>query len=410
MLPTVLLFSLPWLVLVTYVLVMVREPPDLPPAGPERDGGTRPLVSVIVPARNEAHNIGTCVRSLVAADYPAYEVIVVDDRSEDGTGDLAREAALGAAARVVVLNGEPVPSDWFGKQWACAQGARAARGELLLFTDADTVHGPTLLRDVVGEMERSGADCVTVIGRQIMESFWVRLVQPQVFTLLGIRYPRMGAVPTPQKRWRSAIANGQYLMFRRAAYEALGGHESVRYEAAEDLRLAQRLVRTGGMLVMRGTRAGLGTRMYRDLGEVVAGWSKNMIPAGLQTLHPALRGVAPVGMLLSGVALWLAPPAALLAALAGAGGPLLLAWSAAVTALLMGFWTILGLRFGAPAWVGPLYPLGAVVGHWILLRSWLGRRNVQWKGRSYAWDVYSDVQADDEDDALRPPPPAGRAP
>jgi len=237
-----------------------------------------------------------------------------------------------------------------------------------------------------------------------MESFWERLVQPQVFTLLAIRYPDMGAGPIPQRKWRSAIANGQFMLWRRSAYDALGGHEVVRYEAAEDLRLAQRLVRSGGRLVWRVGYDDLGTRMYRGLRELIAGWSKNMIPAGLQTLPPALRPLAPAVMLGSGVVLWLLPPAALVAALAGAGGGKLLAWSASVTALLMVFWARMGIQFGAPAWVGPLYPVGALVGHWILLKSWMGRRRVQWKGRSYAWDVYADVRSD----APVTPAPPGR--
>src|SRR5204862_4476465 len=115
-------------------------------------------------------------------------------------------------------------------QWACWQGVREAQGELLLFTDADTVHGPALLGRAVAGLAQTDTDCLTVIGRQIMASFWERLVQPQVFTLLAIRYPDMGT-PLPARRWRSAIANGQYMLFRRAAYDALGGHEAVRYEA-----------------------------------------------------------------------------------------------------------------------------------------------------------------------------------
>ena len=224
-----------------------------------------------------------------------------------------------------------------------------------------------------------------------MGSFWERLVQPQVFTLLALRYPRMGSSPLPQPKWRSAIANGQYMLFQRRAYEGLGGHATVRYEAAEDLRLAQRVVRSGGRLIVRSAYVDFGTRMYRGLRELVAGWSKNMIQAGLQTLPPVLRPAAPVLMFLSGLVVWLLPPLALLAALAGFGGGVLLAWSASVTVLLMLFWTAWGLRLGAPAWVGPLYPLGAVVGHWILLRSWLGRRRVHWKGRTYTWDVYADA-------------------
>jgi chlorobactene glucosyltransferase len=404
----VLLWSLPWIALAGYALLRVREPLSLPQSGhPEaKTGRPRPFVSVIVPARNEAHNVATCLGSLVASDYPDFEVIVVDDRSDDATADAARRVPVGRARRVLILEGAALPDGWFGKQWACWQGVREARGECLLFTDADTVHGSALLGRAVAGMTEQDADCLTVIGRQIMESFWERLVQPQIFTLLAFRYPDMGKAPLPHRKWRSAIANGQYMLFRRSKYEALGGHEAVRYEAAEDLRLAQRLVRLGGKLVVRIAYEDFGTRMYRGLRELVAGWSKNMIPAGLQTLPRALRPFAPPGMFASGVLIWLLPPAALAAALAGAGGPTLLAWSASVTAFLMLFWTLVGFQFGAPAWVGPLYPLGALIAHWILLKSWIGKGRVHWKGRSYDWDVYADVR---EDDAAAPPPLARSA-
>jgi chlorobactene glucosyltransferase len=394
---TILLWLLPWIGVIAYVVIVVRDPPELPPARPLRPHDA-PSVSVIVPARDEAHNIGHCVGSLIASDYPDFEVIVVDDRSLDRTGAAARAAGSGFARRLLVIHGAELPEGWFGKQWACWQGYRAARGELLLFTDADTVHESSLLARSVAGLAAERADCLTVIGRQIMGSFWERLVQPHVFLLLAVRYPRMGERPLPRRRWRSAIANGQYLLFERGAYERLGGHAAVRYEAAEDLRLAQRLVQGGGRLVIRRSYEGLGTRMYRGLGEVVAGWSKNMIPAGLQTVHPLLRRVTPLAMLLSGVGAWLLPPAALIAALLGAGGaalrPELLLWAGATTGLLVLFWAGVSRRFGAPAWMGLLYPVGAAVAHWILIKSWLGRRRVRWKGRSYAWDVYSDARAE----------------
>ena len=400
MFPAFLLWLLPWIGVIAYLVLLVRDPPELPRAPGEASRSSRaiPLVSVIVPARDEAHNIARCLGSLAGSDYPALELIVVDDRSSDGTGAAARGVDPGRMRRLEVLVGADLPEGWFGKQWACWQGYRAARGELLLFTDADTVHEPTLLTRAVAGLEAERADCLTVIGRQIMDSFWERLLQPQVFMLLAVRYPRMGEEPLPQRRWRSAIANGQYLLFERGAYERLGGHAAVRYEAAEDLRLAQRLVRSGGRLVVRRSYEGLGTRMYRGLREVVAGWSKNMIPAGLQTVHPWLRAVTPLAMLLCGVGAWLLPPAVLVAVLLGAGDatrrPELLAWAAATTGLLMLFWSGVSRRFGAPWWMGLLYPVGALVAHWILLRSWLGRRRVRWKGRSYAWDVYADARTD----------------
>lgn len=329
MLWSVLFWSLPWLAIGAYIALMVRDPLPLPVGVTDQGvGAPRPFVSVIVPARDEAHNIAVCVRSLVASDYPRFEVIVVDDRSDDATGAVARAVESGGAVRKIVVDGAPVPHGWFGKQWACWQGVQEARGDLLLFTDADTLHGPTLMARAVAGLHREKADCLTIIGRQIMGSFWERLVQPQVFALLALRYPLMGREPLLQKRWRSAIANGQYMLFQRASYQEVGGHGSVRYEAAEDLRIAQRLVRLGRRLVVRSAYEDFGTRMYRGLGEIVAGWSKNMVPAGLQTIPPGLRGIAPPLMFLTGVVMWLLPPFALASALLGFGGSGWLLWSA----------------------------------------------------------------------------------
>ena len=395
MLWSLFFWSLPWLGLGVYVAVLVRDPTPLPGGLNDRKmGAPPPFVSVIVPARNEAHNIAACVRSLVASDYPGFEVIVVDDRSDDGTGAVARAVETGRAARKIVVDGAPVPHHWFGKQWACWQGVQEARGELLLFTDADTLHGEFLMARAVAGLHRDRADCLTIIGRQIMGSFWERLVQPQIFALLALRYPLMGREPLDQRQWRSAIANGQYLLFQRASYQEIGGHVAVRYEAAEDLRIAQHMVRLGRRLVVRSAHDDFATRMYRGLGELVAGWSKNMVQAGLQTVPRGLRSSAPALMFLAGIVMWLLPPLALVFALLGFGGHAWLLWSAGVTGFLILFWTAWGVRFGAPAWVGPLYPLGALLGLWIFALSWVGRARVEWKGRSYAWNVYSDMGED----------------
>ena len=151
---TPLLFTLPWLGVLAFLLFGTRVPRELPGAD-ARAAADAPFVSVIVPARNEALNIEACVGSLTASRYPAFEVIVVDDESEDGTGRLARSLSPGNARRLHVIDGEELPPGWLGKPWACRQGAAAAAGELLLFTDADTVHGPELLGRAVGACRKS---------------------------------------------------------------------------------------------------------------------------------------------------------------------------------------------------------------------------------------------------------------
>ncbi len=309
-----LILMLPWLLLGAYFLLMVRPPRRLAPFA-EVDRDDPPFVSVIVPARNEERNIVALLHSLARIRYPRYEVIVVDDRSTDATRELAAGVEAGNAQGIRVVEGEHLPPGWFGKPWACRQGYALARGDLLLFTDADTVHHPELLARSVHALEEDEADVVTLIGRQVMKSFWERLIQPQFFMLLGLRYPR-NRHPKPPRQWRDAIANGQYLLFRRDAYESLGTHEAVMGEVVEDQRLAQLLVKGGWRLSFRLAAPGLETRMYQSLPDIVEGWSKNVATGSLQSTPAWMRPVVLPLSFVIGVTWWIVP---YLACLAGCG-------------------------------------------------------------------------------------------
>lgn len=376
------LFALPWLALLAFLVFRVRLPRELPAAVSEGRSASMPSVSVIVPARNEAVNIEACVGSLTGSDYPDFEIVVVDDRSDDGTAERARGVPRGRARRIEVVTGAELPEDWLGKPWACAQGAAAATGEVLLFTDADTIHQPALLSRAVAGLNEDGADLLTVSGRQLMETFWERVVQPQVFFTMILRfYDVDGALR--KGKWRDAIANGQFMMFPRGSYQDLGGHEAVKDEVVEDLAMAQHVVRSGRVLAVRLAEADFATRMYRSLSDLVKGWSKNLMMGGLQTVPPPLRPFMAPASLLMGVGLWLVPPVALALSLIGVLGDPWQTWSTAVVGLSLLLWVPVTARMGAPGWYGVLYPLGAAVGTYIFVRSWVGGRRVEWKGRRY---------------------------
>ena len=178
-------------------------------------------------------------------------------------------------------------------------------------------------------------------------------------------------------------------MMPRDAYDRLGGHACVRDEVVEDLALAQHVKRAGMRLRIRSAEDALSTRMYRSLGELVAGWSKNLIIGGQQSFPRWIRPLVPPVAVAGGVLLWLVPPVVLVVALIGMAqegtgtASTLFVWAAIAVTSNAALFAQFGARMGAPAWYGLLYPLGALVTSFIFLRSWIRGRNVLWKGRRY---------------------------
>jgi chlorobactene glucosyltransferase len=393
--PTVAwLAALPWAASFAAIPRLARSKPSLSDVAPV----TGPGVSIIIPARNESGQIETVVRSALASTYHPLEVIVVDDRSTD---DTARKVAALAATdpRLRLVPGRELPRGWYGKPWACQQGADAATGEVLLFTDADTTHHPDLLAHAVSMLRESRADLLTVAPRQLVVSFWERVVMPHIWVMLGTRYhpSTVNAATRP----RDVIANGQFMMFPRTSYEAVGEHVAVKGEVVEDLAMAQQVVRLGKKLHFAFAYELMETRMYQNLGQLIEGWSKNLfIGSRLSFGHqPLLRLLAPLFLALDGV-FWLAPPALLCVALLGYAHAFLPA-AAIATALSMLFWALISFGMQAPMWYGLLYPLGAGMFLVILARSvWRGTRRVEWRGR-----VYDEVTGL----ATEPVPPSGPA-
>ena len=271
----VALVAAAWLRGLWIVLADRRDVPRLEGTPPPPMADAAPLVSIILPARDEAANIERCVTSLLAQRWPRFEVIAVDDGSTDGTGEiLARLAA--ADARLTVVRGAPLPDGWLGKNHACAQGAARARGALLLFTDADAVHLPECLPLAVAAHARLGADLLTAIPHLECVGVAEKLCQPAI---LGgtLTIERLGAINAG--RARIAFAIGHYLLFRRSAYEAIGGHAGARASVVDDLALARATVRAGLALRVVLAPDALRVRMYRRFAELWWGYAKNMAAA-----------------------------------------------------------------------------------------------------------------------------------
>jgi chlorobactene glucosyltransferase len=270
-----------------------------------------PMVSIVLPVRDQASTISECVASLVALQYPQKEIIVVDGNSTDGTWEL-----LGPFdGKVKLVKEEPLPEGWVGKNWACYIGYRQAIGELVMFTDGDSVHSTDSLMKTVNFLEKTKADLVTLAPAAILRTFWEKLLQPPIFWLIMMFVGGKWVNDDNKPRW--ALGNGQYMLFLRAAYEKVGGHYAVRNKITEDYSLA-RLIKANGLKLRMVTASdSLGVRMYAGLPEIWRGWRKNFY--SVSGNHPVLRAtyrlvllfaflVFPFGVLGYGVYLAVASP------------------------------------------------------------------------------------------------------
>ncbi|MFC6591606.1 glycosyltransferase [Deinococcus lacus] len=232
----------------------------------------RPRVSLLVPARDEAHNVPVFFPGLLRQG--AAEVIMLDDNSSDGTGDLAR-ALCREVPGARVISGTPLPAGWAGKNWACQQLAQASTGEILVFTDADVAWHGGALDALLAQMEASGADLLSCWPRQEVQTLGERLITPMIdlYLLALLPFPSMKLPLT-----LTATAVGQVMVFKRSSYEAVGGHGLVQNEVLEDVLFAKRLKARGmkTSAALGGER--IGVRMYQSYPASINGYAKSWLP------------------------------------------------------------------------------------------------------------------------------------
>lgn len=349
-----------------------------------------PLISVCVPARNEARNIGRCVEALLAQTYPNFEIIVLDDCSTDATSEILQNLAKVANLRKVpinILNGSELPPGWAGKPHALTQAAAAARGEWLCFVDADTFVTPDALAAVYAKAVETKADLFTIMTKQIMLTFWERAILPLVMTALSVGFsPRK--VNDPNRK--DAIANGQFIFIKRAVYEAVGGHAAIKGSIVEDKDMATLVKSSGCRLVIADGQKVASTRMYTSLPEMWEGWTKNIYLGLRDDRGLLLLGV--FGAFLAFTTALLLPAWVLWGVyLTGAGGDLEGSVVLIEAILLWGymiFWRGVASRgMDIPLWYALTTPLGAgVFAAMMLTSAWkvLSGAGVTWKGRRYA--------------------------
>ncbi len=361
-----------YLTINTYFLVKVE-----PAVGPLP---AYPFVSVCVPARDEERDIEACLTSLLNQDYPNFEVIVVDDNSTDNTPDII-ESLQERHANLVAIQGATLPSDWYGKPFALHQASQKARGELLLFTDADPVFQPYALTTAVHLMQKHRLDMVSLLPGAEFGSFWERAVQPVIFAFIAA-LTRFGKVNDPESP--DAMGVGAFILLRREVYDRVGGHETLKQTILEDIGMAHLVKHSGAKMMIADAQKIYSIRMYHSFREIWTGWRKNVFLAMKKSIFKTfyyifcVLGFVLTPWLMVGVHLWMGSSLGWQAmALAGLGLVL-------ITKLTLCHELNLEKRYVL------LFPLGALVMSAIMINSMihvLFRGGAEWRGRTYSQPV-----------------------
>ena len=355
-----------------------------------------PLISVCVPARNEERNIRACVESILAQDYPNFEVIILDDRSNDATAEILRQLSMESdslqsnlkkrAPALQIISGSDLPNGWAGKPHALFQASAAARGEWFCFVDADTFLSPITLSSCYAKAIETQADMFTIMTVQVLGSFWEKVVMPIVMTALSAGFsPRK--VNDPNRK--DAIANGQFILIKRSVYDAIGGHERIKDQIVEDKAISEQVKWNGYRLIVANGSSVARTRMYTSLPEMWEGWTKNIYLGLSDRLSLLLLGaLGALILLIAALVLPLWPLLGVYWYTHGGGWPALIV---ILQSLLL--WVIViyaRARVAIGMGISPGYaltlPLGsAVFAAMMFTSAWrvISGKGVIWKGRTY---------------------------
>jgi chlorobactene glucosyltransferase len=337
------------------------------------------LISVIVPARNEAANIERCIRSLLAQTYPKLEIIVIDDGSTDATPAILTRLAA-ESSRLRVVTGRPLPRGWLGKPHAVYQGVQRAEGDWLLFVDADVTLEPSVVSSAYMAAQRDRAAMISLWARQELGTWWERIVQP---VIIGLNHAVDPFQRSSSLRHPNAVcANGQFMLVDRQAYEQIGGHPAVRDELVEDQKLSWHFKRAGHRVLMLDGTWGLSTRMYTSLRGIWEGWSKsNFLMLGRSYLV-VLAGILTTAIVIVSPAV-LFICSLLMYVFYHEASHLLLINLLLIIALLITRWRM-RRYFPTPLSDYLWHPIGGLIFIGIILNSayrHTRRRGVVWKGR-----------------------------
>jgi chlorobactene glucosyltransferase len=228
----------------------------------------KPFVSILVPARNEQDNIEKCVKSLLKQDYVNYELLVLNDKSTDNTLKILKKIRA-KNKKLKIIQGKALPRDWQGKHWACHQLWKKARGKLLLFTDADTTHSLNSVSSAVNCLVKEKADIVTLFPKQLINSLGEKLLMPlSWWSLFSVKC-----------KWSSSLIIGQFMMFKREAYELIGGHERIKRQAVDDISLGHEAKKAGLRVFLANGKKVVNCRMFNDFKTTFNGFSRLLFPS-----------------------------------------------------------------------------------------------------------------------------------
>jgi len=239
----------------------------------KNENSFNPFISVLIPARNEEKNIERCVESVLRQSYQNYEIIVINDNSTDKTAEILSRFT---DQKYRFINGLEKPDDWVGKNYACYQLSREAKGEYFLFIDADTELEENALSGSVMLLNKFNPDLVSLMPKQETVTFWEKIIIPM------LHYTVLTLLPMPlvehTKKESLTMSNGQFMLFKKSFYEFIGGHESMKNKMVEDVWLGRKVKKSGGKLIFADGTDIISCRMYTSYSEILEGFSKNIFP------------------------------------------------------------------------------------------------------------------------------------
>lgn len=268
--------TIAWIFLIKSMIDSIRLTPYLDKF--EKKEHTNPKVSVILPARNEEEFIGKCLDSLIEQDYTNYEIIVVDDSSDDATAKIISEYAK-KNSKIIPVSAQIKPDGWMGKNWACMEGYKKATGELLLFTDADTKHSQNVISLAVSHLLSFNLDALSAIPKMRTMDFWTRITLPMISTFLHTRFSAV-RVNDPSKK--TAYFFGSFFIIKQKTYKEVGMHEGVKHEIIEDGALGKKVKESGHKMKMTRGDHLIEAVWARDKSTLWNALKRLMIPLYLQ--------------------------------------------------------------------------------------------------------------------------------